>query len=140
MSRNKKLKRILEQMKEIYYKNIKSEDEYIDWMGYKIDKKNYPTYHHIVKASVIRSNSDYYVDNFSNGAYLGTQSHSVLHFIEQLDKNIYDDWNEIFRKINKSRCYPSQEILNEIILLQDRSMGIIDNYNFKLTKVKKKKK
>jgi len=39
MSRNKKLKRILEQMKEIYYKNIKSEDEYIDWMGYKIDKK-----------------------------------------------------------------------------------------------------
>lgn len=139
MSRNKKLKKVLEQMKEIYYKDITNSDDYIDWMGYKIDEENYPTYHHILKASVLRSNSEFDIDIFSNFAYLGNQSHSALHFIEQLDKNLYEEWNNIFRKINISRCYPSGEILNEIKILQERSMEVIDNYNTKSAKVKKKK-
>lgn len=39
-------RKILRDMKEIYYKNDKP---YIDFMGNSITNDNYPTYHHVEK-------------------------------------------------------------------------------------------
>lgn len=49
-------KKVLMEMLDIYYPEDKrTEEYYIDFMGYKIDEDNFPTYHHIEKASDLKS-------------------------------------------------------------------------------------
>ena len=83
-------KKIMKQMKEIYYPNDKP---YIDWMGYEIDEDNYPTYHHIEKREDLKKQGESIDPTLENGAYLGNLSHSALHFIEGIDKELYYSWN-----------------------------------------------
>ena len=78
---------ILKQMKKIYYTK---ESNYIDWMGFKIDDINKPSYHHIEKAENLRNNNESDIATIDNGAYLGKKSHELLHKIEVLDKDLYD--------------------------------------------------
>ena len=42
---------------------------------------------------------------------------------------MYDSWNSLFLVINRSKCYPSDEILKAIFELQKLSEDIIEEYN-----------
>lgn len=123
-------KQVMEEMLNIYYPiEYRNSEKYIDWMGYTIDDENSPTYHHITKASTLRSQSKDSKATLNNGAILGDLSHQSLHIIEKIDPNLYDLWNNIFILINKSKKYPSDDILDIISKLQKVSEEIIDNYN-----------
>lgn len=104
-------KKVMKEMKDIFYPEGK---EYIDWMGNKLDDKNYPTYHHIEKREdLIKSGKD--IDaSIENGAYLGVISHQKLHDIEKINIDLYYSWNNLFRIINDKRCYMSEDILSMI--------------------------
>ena len=122
-------------MKQIYYPDDKQYgDMYLDWMGFPINDSNIPSYHHIERVSILKSNSEADVATIENGAYLGTLSHATLHYIEKIDKNLYESWNYIFLVINKMKCYPIDDIWKIIINLQDLSIETIENN----VKVKKK--
>ena len=123
-------KAVMKEMLDIYYPlEYRQGEKYIDWMGYEIDEDNYPTYHHIEKREELRRHGESIDATLENGAYLGNQSHSALHFIETIDKDLYDAWNQLFLLINKMKCYPTDDILKMIENLQKLSEEAIDNYN-----------
>ena len=119
-------KKIMKQMKEIYYSDNK---EYIDWMGYYITEDNYPTYHHIIKRESLKKEEKSIEATIENGAYLGKESHEMLHRIELINKELYDAWNNLFLLINKNKCYPSDELLKLIFALRNKTEDIINNDN-----------
>lgn len=121
MSRkNRKNQQVLKEMKQIFYGD---NDKYLDWMGYEITSDNFPTYHHVCRRTS-REDDNTTIDN---GAYLGEQSHNALHYIERLDKSLYNAWNEIFTVINQSRKYPTLAMWDEVKILQDRSMELLNS-------------
>ena len=74
----------------------------LDWMNYKIVRKDM-TAHHIIKAEhggLLR------IDNI---ALLMDVSHRYLHLIEYKDYKRYKHINEIFKIINEQRCEPTLE-------------------------------
>ena len=121
-------KKVMKQMKEIYYPDDKA---YIDWMGYEINEENYPTYHHIEKREDLKRNGESIDPTIENGAYLGNLSHSTLHYIETIDKELYYSWNHLFLIINKMRCYPIDDVLKMINNLQKLSEDAINKHNNK---------
>ena len=121
-------KKVMKQMKEIYYPEDKP---YIDWMGYEINEDNYPTYHHIEKKEDLKRNGESIDPTIENGAYLGNLSHSALHYIEQIDKELYYSWNHLFLVINKMKCYPIDDVLKMIKNLQRLSEETIEKHNSK---------
>ena len=119
---------ILRQMKKIYYPKGK---EYLDWMGFKITEENKPSYHHIIKKEDLKKKHENFDATIENGAYLGNLSHSALHFIEGIDKELYYSWNHLFLVINKMKCYPVDDVLKMIEKLQKLSEERVANYNNK---------
>lgn len=125
MRRNIKLNNIvLKEMKKIYYSKG---TEYIDWMGFKIDDINKPSYHHIKKAEDLRKENVSDKATINNGAYLGKKSHELLHKIEDIDIELYESWNYIFLLINKMKCYPIEDIWKIIFKLQDKTINLLKN-------------
>ena len=123
-------KKIMKKMYEIYYEENK---RYIDWMGFDIDEKNYPTYHHIEKREDLIKENKSIEATIDNGAYLGRQSHQMLHDIEKIDKELYYSWNHLFQVINKMKCYPIDDVLKMIDKLKIISEELIEeNRNKKL--------
>ena len=114
---------ILHQMRKIYYPNDK---EYIDWMGFKITEENKPSYHHIIKKEDLKKESENFDATVENGAYLGKKSHELLHKIEVMDIDLYHAWNKLFILINKSKEYPSEDILSKIYNLKERSLNLLN--------------
>lgn len=86
----------------------------MDWMNYKIVRKEEMTAHHIVKRE------DFGKLEKTNIALLISLSHQYLHIIEYKDINTYIAINKMFEIINKQGHEPSYE-QREIIeyLLQD---------------------
>ena len=126
-------------MIKIYYPNDKlKKEKCYDWMGYEIDEDNFLTYHHIVKASSLRSNEKSQKATIDNGACLGSLSHSALHFIESIDKELYNAWNKLFLAINKSRKPIDEETEALIEELQFHSNKAIENYQEEKSKEKAK--
>ena len=115
---------ILHQMRKIYYPKDK---EYIDWMGFKITEENKPSYHHIVKKEELKKESENFDATVENGAYLGKKSHELLHKIEVMDIDLYHAWNKLFILINKSKEYPSEDILSKISDLKERSLNLLND-------------
>lgn len=121
-------KNVMKQMKEIYYPEGK---KYIDWMGYEITEDNYPTYHHIEKREDLKKEGKDIDPTVENGAYLGNLSHSALHYIELVDKDLYYSWNHLFNVINEMKCYPINDVLKMIEKLQKITEEILENNNKK---------
>ena len=120
---------VLKQMRKIFYpKGL----PYVDWMGFRITDENKPSYHHIEKAEDLRKKKESDIATFDNGAYLGKKSHELLHKIEIINKELYNNWNELFLEINQLRQYPSEEIWNKVYDLQVISIKIIENNSKKL--------
>lgn len=86
----------------------------LDWMNYKLVRKDI-TFHHIIKRS---SGGRRDIDN---GALLmGSTAHPYLHIIEYKDIETYNALNKIFKFINQQKHEPTIE-QREIIeyLLQE---------------------
>lgn len=73
----------------------------LDWMNYKIIRKQELTYHHIQKRC------DGGKETIWNGALLIPLSHQYLHLIENKELKTYIAINEIFRFINSQRKEPT---------------------------------
>lgn len=120
---------VLKQMKKIFYpKGV----PYFDWMGFKVTEENKPSYHHIEKAEDLRKKKESDIATLDNGAYLGKKSHELLHKIEMIDKELYNNWNELFLEINRLREYPSEDIWDKVFDLQTISIKIIEKSSKKL--------
>lgn len=78
----------------------------IDWMSYLITKKNFLTYHHI------KPESKGGKITVENGGLLTKNAHRDLNKIEEIDYALFEDWNELFLFINKSRA-PMNEYYKE---------------------------
>lgn len=68
-----------------------------DWMGCRISSDNKLTYHHIVK----RKDGE---TSISNGALLTKKSHQKLNKLLISDPLLYDNWQILFMKINRSNA------------------------------------
>ena len=68
-----------------------------DWMGYEFSKKNYISYHHIQE----KRNGG--TESIENGALLSRTSHLLLHRIEQINYDLYLEWQQLFIDINIAR-------------------------------------
>lgn len=87
-----------------------------DWLGYKITKDNYLTYHHIFKdvyGDYTFANPDYKLDN---GALLSQLGHNYLHIIENRDLHLYLMLSDILREINEQKHMPTLEQYKRINL------------------------
>ena len=129
-NKSEKNQKMLKEMAEVFYPNNQLKKvKCIDFMGYEFDDGyNKPTYHHIEKASSLREQQLSDNATFENGAILGEASHEALHIIEQEDIGLYNDWNNLFAKINASRQEYWDEFMPEIIELQERSQAVLDAY------------
>lgn len=74
----------------------------LDWMNYKLVKKDI-TYHHIVK----KEHGG--LKTIDNGALLMPSGHEYLHLIEFKDIDTYIAINKIFRFINDQRFEATRE-------------------------------
>ena len=114
---------ILKSMINIFYEDRKPR---VDWMGYQITKKNFPTYHHIIKKTTLRSNNKSSSATVDNGAYLGKKSHDMLHVIEQVDHDLYECWNDLFIMINRMRIHPIDDVWGMVNQLKTRSEEVLN--------------
>lgn len=106
------MKRIVQDMLRIYkpYSDL-------DWMNYKLVKKDL-TFHHIIKKS------DGGRLEVNNGCLLMPNSHAYLHLIEFLDIDTYLALNEIFKEVNIQGYEPQrgQRSIIESLLLNFESI------------------
>ena len=72
----------------------------IDWMGYKLNKDNPYTYHHLIK----RENGG--KETIENGAILTRIAHEYLHKIECKDIELYNYINNVLKQINEQGFGP----------------------------------
>lgn len=131
--------KVLKEVMDVFYPNNKiKREECLDFMGYPFDNYNLPTLHHITKASVLRKQGLSDAATFDNCACLGDLSHQALHYIENLDIELYNDWNKLFTRINQSRKEFTTDFMDEILVLQERSMKVIDEHNSKKAQTTKR--
>ena len=85
----------------------------MDWMNYKLVKKDL-TYHHIIKKCEGGKRI------ISNGALLMPIAHQYLHIIEFKDYKTYKYINDIFKLVNKQEYEPTKDQREtiEYLLLQ----------------------
>ena len=123
----KKNNLVLREMKKIYFKK---ELDYVDWMGFKIDDINKPSYHHIVKKEDLKKENKDYDATISNGAYLGKKSHELLHKIEMIDYELYLSWNYLFNVINNMKCYPIDDVIKIRDDLKEKSLKLVNEVKY----------
>jgi len=68
-----------------------------DWMGFKLTDNNTYTFHHIRERRVGGK------EELENGAILTHFGHQFLNHLDSHNKRAYNDYQAIFRRINKSR-------------------------------------
>ena len=93
----------------------------IDFMGYKLQKGENFTYHHIVKREHGGGK------NLKNGAILTKQAHKYLHIVEYKEHDIYIAINSLFKIINRSKKPPTKEmymLINELLeMFEEKHMN-----------------
>ena len=96
------MKRVLRIMVDIF------QPEGIDWMNFAISRENPYTYHHIIERS---KGGDKSIDN---GAILTRKAHTLLHVLEKVCPDAYNDLQNIFLRINDSKKPVLDEYIREI--------------------------
>lgn len=79
-----------------------------DWLGFKINKKDILTRHHIIKKV------HWEINDISNYAILTEQSHQLLHKIENENLSLYNELNRLFMKLNQSQQPVTEEYYEEV--------------------------
>ncbi len=77
----------------------------IDWMGYKLEKNNPYTYHHLTKKC------DEGKVSIENGAILTSNAHEYLNVIEMYDLELYEYINNVLKQINEQGFAPLERQL-----------------------------
>lgn len=77
----------------------------MDWLGYKLQKGNIYTYHHIIKEEHGGKQT------INNGAILTEVSHPYLHIIEYKDYELYTYLTNLLICINNQRYMPTKQQL-----------------------------
>lgn len=96
------MKEDLKQMVNIYKPNG------IDWMGFEVSENNPYTFHHIKEKHKGGKRE------ISNGAILTKKSHALLNTLCVYYPDAYNDYQELFKRINSSRAPISDEFIEEI--------------------------
>lgn len=86
----------------------------IDWMGYRMTEDNPYTFHHIVEK---RDGGSLTIDN---GAILTEKAHKKLNFYDLFCKEAYNEYQRLFKIINKSKAPIADEMYEEIYYLAYR--------------------
>lgn len=79
-----------------------------DWMGFKLAKDNPYTFHHI------RERRKGGKAELENGAILTEHGHQFLNMLDSHYKKAYEDYQHIFRQINKNRGPIDDDLLEDI--------------------------
>lgn len=89
-----------------------------DWVGCRITKKNPLHYHHIFKYvyGEWKELDPKYVLN--NGALLTRDAHEYLHFLEQKDRDRYNDINKMLKSLNDTKKAPNREHFDKCKVLR----------------------
>lgn len=77
----------------------------IDWMGYKVNKENPYTYHHLKKKCHGGK------ETIENGAVLTRTGHEYLHIVESRDIELYNYINNVLKQINEQGFMPLERQL-----------------------------
>lgn len=77
----------------------------IDWMGYKVNKDNPYTYHHLKKKCHGGK------ETIENGAALTKIAHEYLHIVESRDMELYNYINNVLKQINEQGFMPLERQL-----------------------------
>ena len=77
----------------------------IDWMGYKVNKENPYTYHHLKKKCHGGK------ETIENGAVLTRTGHEYLHIVESRDMELYNYINNVLKQINEQGFMPIERQL-----------------------------
>jgi len=119
-------KKVLNELSKYFYPegNLLKNKCY-DFMGAEFDEYNTPTVHHIVRASTLREKNESDKVTLDNAAILGNISHEILHSIEKFDQSLYDEWNDMFSRINSYRRPFYDEFSEEISILQEKSRNAL---------------
>ena len=127
---------VLARMLELY------EPDEEDWMGFKVSSSNPYTFHHI------RERRAGGKEEVENGAILTLFAHKFLNYLDYYNHGAYEEYQTIFRRINKSRG-PIDDDLKEDIYGMMLDMFFYNNANIpkeeldfydSFTKIKVKKK
>ena len=93
---------VLKRMIEIY------RPDGIDWMGFSTSRYNPYTFHHI-KEKCNRGKCD-----INNGAILTKNAHRLLNILQRDYHDAYEDYQNLFRRINNSKSPIDDETLEDI--------------------------
>ena len=93
----------------------------LDWMGDEIKTLSDLTRHHIIK----KENNG--IDDINNYALLTTNSHHLLHYLEDNYNNSYLKLNEMFLELNKTKNPPNSEYYKSISIILKRVKKDIKN-------------
>ena len=113
MAHTGKVREIRERMLEIYGNNC--------WMGYKLDRKNPFTFHHIFEQ---RKGGK---DLITNGAILTRAAHNDLNQLDMHEKSLYRDLNLLFIELNETNLPPTIEYykeINKILLIANKKIEL----------------
>lgn len=86
----------------------KYEPEDEDWMGFKLSNNNTYTFHHI------RERRAGGKEEMENGAILTRFAHQFLNYLDRHNKRAYNDYQAIFRQINKNKGPIPDDLLEDI--------------------------
>ncbi len=100
-----------------------------DWMNFKERQGNLYTYHHIQE----RRNGGH--KTVENGAILTHRAHDLLNMIEVRCPKIYDQLQEVFRRINASNEPPTNDDIKEIDLILYRVLFTTEGKDIKQSKI-----
>lgn len=79
-----------------------------DWMGFKLSNNNAYTFHHI------RERRAGGKEEMENGAILTRFAHQFLNYLDLHNKRAYNDYQAIFRQINKNKGPIPDDLLEDI--------------------------
>ena len=79
-----------------------------DWMGFKLSNNNTYTFHHI------RERRAGGKEEMENGAILTRFGHQFLNYLDHHNKRAYNDYQAIFRQINKNKGPIPDDLLEDI--------------------------
>ena len=98
------------------------EPDKIDWMNFDITSSNPYSFHHIEKKE------DGGRARVDNGAVLSKYSHRFLHYLEQVCPDAFEDYQDLFRRVNAS-CEPrTQDFIDEADVIMFNILN--GGYNF----------
>lgn len=97
------MKRILKNMIKVY------KPKGVDWLGFKITKKNPYSYHHIFKN--VYGDYSKLIPNYEwiNGAILSLEGQQYIHSFERGDLEYYLSLNDLLKKLNETNKPPTEE-------------------------------